>query len=67
MTAAFAFQHETYVVAAAVPTHSASARSSSRCAVNVPLMNRTEAVPAPYRRSPSMPASITVGSAASPR
>ena len=47
ITASFAFQHETYVSAASVPERSASARSSSRCGVNVPQMKRTEAVPAP--------------------
>ena len=67
IAASFAFQHETYVSDASVPTSSASSRSSSRCGSNVPQMNRTEAVPAPYRRRPSIPASTTSGRAASPR
>ena len=40
---------------------SAIAFSSSRWIVNVPQMKRTLAVPAPNRRSPSMPASTTLG------
>ena len=47
IAASFAFQHETYVSDASVPTRSASSRSSSWCTSNVPQMKRTEPVPAP--------------------
>ena len=47
ITASFAFQHETYVSAASVPTSSASSCSSSRWGSKVPQMKRTDAVPAP--------------------
>jgi hypothetical protein len=62
-----AFHAETYDIEASVPTNLASALSSSRWMVNVPQMNRTLPVPAPYLCSASMPASTTLGSAASPR
>jgi hypothetical protein len=67
MHASFAFQHDTYVRAASVPDRSASARSSARCGSNVPQMKRTDAVPAPYRSSPSIPARTTSGCPARPR
>ena len=63
----FAFQHDTEVSEASVPTSSASASSSSRCTVKVPQMNRTEPVPAPNRSSPALPAATTTGSLHSPR
>ena len=44
-----------------MPEKSASSRSSSRWGSNVPQMKRTDAVPAPYRRRPSIPASTTSG------
>ena len=65
--AAFAFQHETYVVAAAVPTQSASAllqlEVRGERAADEPHGRGAGAVPA----QPSMPASTTAGSAARPR
>ena len=63
----FAFHAETYDIDASVPTNRAIAVSSARCTVNVPQMNRTLPVPAPYFRSPSIPASTTEGSSHSPR
>jgi hypothetical protein len=63
----FAFQADTNDIDASVPTNRATASSSSRCTVNVPQMNRTLPVPAPYRSRPSIPACTTSGSFASPR
>ena len=63
----FAFHAETYDIDASVPTNRASAVSSARWIVKVPQMKRTEPVPPPNLRSPSIPASTTAGSAQSPR
>ena len=63
----FAFQQETYVSEASVPRNAAMRSSRVRWMSNVPQMNRTEAVPAPYVSSPALPAAITLGSSESPR
>ena len=50
-----AFQHATYVSDACVPRNAAIRSSSVRWISNVPQIKRTDAVPAPYLRSPSIP------------
>ena len=52
---------------AGVSRKSAIFASSSLWMSNVPQMNRTEDVPAPYLSAPSFTASITEGSSHSPR
>jgi hypothetical protein len=66
-TASFAFQQLTKLREAAVPTRRAQAASSARCTVNVPQMNRTDAVPAPYFSRAASPAATTSGWLLKPR
>ena len=61
ITPSFAVQHETYESEASNPNTAAIFASSSRWMSNVPQMKRTDAVPAPYFFSPSIPAATTSG------
>ena len=66
-TASLAFHALTKLSEAPVPTSRAHAASSVRWTVNVPQMNRTEAVPAPQRSSAALPAATTSGWLLRPR
>ena len=66
-TPPLASKHAANTIASSLPRWRAMARSSSRCSVCAPQMNRTEAMPKPNSSIAAFAAAITCASSARPR